>query len=582
MHSARTRFRKVASALSALAVGVAGLTAVQIPAAMAADRTFTLVGSLQNEIGCDADWAPECLDSLLQPTGTENLYAAQFTLPAGTYEYKVAVNGTWDEAYGLNGGDQNIPLVLGGETQVVFAFNDETKATSLTPLNISGDYESSDSALIKEPVREDGTDEQFYFVLTDRFADGDTTNNTAGLGNDPLVSGYDPTNKGFYNGGDIAGLRQKLDYIDGLGATAIWLTPSFKNNPVQGEGENASAGYHGYWITDFTQIDPHLGTNEELKALIDDAHARGIKVYFDIITNHTADLIDNKEKDYSYVEQADVPYRDADGVEFLIQDFAGANEADFPTLDAETSFPRTPTVLPENANKKFPAWLNDVTLYHNRGDSTWDGESVTLGDFNGLDDLMTEHPTVVNGFVDVYQQWVDFGIDGFRIDTVKHVNFEFWETWTKEVLDYAHAKGKSDFFMFGEVFDGDPKVLSPYVRDTDMNSVLDFAFNGVATNYAKGFTAKGLSQLYASDDLYTTANKSAYSLPTFLGNHDLGRIGFHLRETNNPVQRNELAHSLMYLTRGQPVVYYGDEQGFAGLGDGKDKNARQFAGCQFQ
>ena len=87
-------------------------------------------------------------------------------------------------------------------------------------------------------------------------------------------------------------MTDKLDYIKGLGTTSIWLTPSFKNRPVQGSGANASAGYHGYWITDFTQIDPHLGTNAEMKTLIAKAHAKGMKVFFDIITNHTADVID--------------------------------------------------------------------------------------------------------------------------------------------------------------------------------------------------------------------------------------------------------------------------------------------------
>ena len=99
--------------------------------------------------------------------------------------------------------------------------------------------------------------------------------------------------KGCYHGGDLKGLLDRIDYIQGLGTTAIWLTPSFKNKAVQ--PEDNSAGYHGYWITDFTQIDPHLGTNAELQALVDAAHARGMKVYFDIITNHTADVIDYAE-----------------------------------------------------------------------------------------------------------------------------------------------------------------------------------------------------------------------------------------------------------------------------------------------
>lgn len=100
------------------------------------------------------------------------------------------------------------------------------------------------------------TDENFYFVMADRFSNGDTANDDGGLGQDPMVSGFDPTRKGFYNGGDLAGLLDKIDYIQGLGTTSIWLTPSFKNKAVQ--PEDNSAGYHGYWITDFTQIDPHL------------------------------------------------------------------------------------------------------------------------------------------------------------------------------------------------------------------------------------------------------------------------------------------------------------------------------------
>ena len=104
-------------------------------------------------------------------------------------------------------------------------------------------------------------------------------------------SGFDPTGKGWYHGGDLKGLTSRIDYIQDLGTTAIWLTPSFKNKAVQDNAGFPSAGYHGYWVTDFTQIDPHLGTNDDLRALVDAAHARGMKVYFDIITNHTADVI---------------------------------------------------------------------------------------------------------------------------------------------------------------------------------------------------------------------------------------------------------------------------------------------------
>ena len=188
------------------------------------------------------------------------------------------------------------------------------------------------------------TDQDFYFVMGDRFANGDPANDTGGLGGDRLVTGFDPTRKGFYNGGDLDGLRSKLDYIQGLGTDAIWLTPIFKNKPVQLE-DGPSAGYHGYWITDFTQVDPHLGTNQDLAELVDAAHDRGMKVFFDIITNHTADVIGYAEGDRRpYVSKDAVPYRDAAGQPFDDRDYAGTSS--FPALDPATSFPYEPGARP--------------------------------------------------------------------------------------------------------------------------------------------------------------------------------------------------------------------------------------------
>ncbi|MET0735603.1 MAG: pullulanase-type alpha-1,6-glucosidase [Microbacterium sp.] len=567
--SARVR-RSTAVLASAALILTGGLVAVA-PAASAAEHTYALVGNLQSEIGCPDDWQPECAESELTLTETENVYAAEFEVPAGVYEYKVALDDTWDVSYGLNGGSDNIPLTVAGPSTLRFLVDAVSHKVGVEVVSLSAGYTAADDALVADPVRQPGDGKQFYFVMTDRFANGDGSNDTAGIIGDRLASGFDPTDKGFYNGGDIAGLREQLDYIAGLGTTAIWLTPSFKNKPVQGSGADASAGYHGYWITDFTQIDPHLGTNAELQAFIAEAHLKDIDVYFDIITNHTADVISYTEGQYTYIDKLTEPYRDAGGATFDPATYAGTDT--FPPLDAATSFPYTPTVTAAEEDVKVPAWLNDVTLYHNRGDSTYEGESTTYGDFSGLDDLMTENPAVVDGFVDVYEDWIDLGIDGFRIDTAKHVNFEFWETWSQEVLDYAHAAGKPDFFMFGEVYDADPTKLSPYVRKTDMNSVLDFTFQQQALNYAKGLSAKNLQSLFAGDDYYTTTDSSATALPTFLGNHDMGRVGFFLKDAPQRVERDELAHELLFLSRGQPVVYYGDEQGFMGLGN--DKSARQ-------
>jgi glycosidase len=435
----------------------------------------------------------------------------------------------------------------------------------------------------KHSLRTAVTDEDFYFVMADRFQNGSTANDTGGLGSDPAVSGFDPTNKGYYHGGDLKGLASELDYVQGLGTDSIWLTPSFKNKAVQ--PEDKSAGYHGYWITDFTQIDPHLGTNADLSALVTAAHARGMKVYFDIITNHTADVIGYQSgARQPYVSKDAVPYKTASGTPFDDRDYAGTNS--FPAMDAQTSFPYVPVLDPAEENLKVPAWLNDTTLYHNRGDTTFTGENSQYGDFFGLDDLFTENPKVVNGMIDIYRTWVgDFGIDGFRIDTMKHVNDEFWQAFSPGILRYAHRHGKPDFFMFGEVaLDGSGPAqkafTSHYTTTNKVQAILDFPFQDAARNYAsRGQSAAALSQFFVNDDWYTDADSNAYELPTFLGNHDMGRIGRFVGVDNpgstaaEQLQRDQLAHELMYFSRGNPVIYYGDEQGFTG--DGGDQDARQ-------
>ncbi|WP_326763091.1 pullulanase-type alpha-1,6-glucosidase [Streptomyces phaeochromogenes] len=443
----------------------------------------------------------------------------------------------------------------------------------------------SDAALAKTPARNDLTREQFYFVLPDRFANGDTSNDKGGLTGSRLETGYDPTDKGFYQGGDLKGLTKKLDYIKDLGTTAIWMAPIFKNQPVQGTGKDASAGYHGYWITDFTQVDPHFGTNADLERLIDKAHDKGMKVFFDVITNHTADVVDYKEKSYSYLSKGAFPYLTKDGEPFDDADYADADGAgDFPSVGSG-SFPRTPVVPAEKKNVKVPSWLNDTSMYHNRGDSTFAGENSTYGDFGGLDDLWTERPEVVSGMEKIYQRWVrDYDIDGFRIDTVKHVNTEFWTQWATALDKYAAQQGRDDFFMFGEVYSADTSITSPYVTEGRLDSTLDFPFQDAARAYAsQGGSAKRLASVFGDDYKYTTDKANAYEQVTFLGNHDMGRIGTFLKQDNpnasdaELVKKDRLANELMFLGRGNPVVYYGDEQGFTGAGGDKDARQTMFA-----
>ncbi|MFB7785060.1 pullulanase-type alpha-1,6-glucosidase [Streptomyces vinaceus] len=437
----------------------------------------------------------------------------------------------------------------------------------------------SDAKLAAEPARHDLTREQFYFVLPDRFANGDPRNDTGGLAGGRLETGLDPTDKGFYQGGDLKGLTDRLDYIKGLGTTAIWMAPIFKNQPVQGKGADVSAGYHGYWITDFTQVDPHFGTNADLERLIDKAHAKGMKVFFDVITNHTADVVDYREQSYSYLSKGAFPYLTKDGVPFDDSDYADGKRK-FPAVDAE-SFSRTPFVPDAKKNLKAPAWLNDPTMYHDRGDSTFAGESSDQGDFFGLDDLWTERPEVVSGMEKIYEKWVkDFAVDGFRIDTVKHVDTGFWTQWATALDQYAAQRGRKNFFMFGEVYSADTAVTSPYVTRGRLDATLDFPLQDAIRAYAsQGAAAPRLGSVLADDYRYTTDKANAYEQVTFLGNHDMGRFGSFLKQDRpgageqELLDRYRLANELMFFSRGNPVVYSGDEQGFTGAGG--DKDARQ-------
>ncbi|MFD3543367.1 pullulanase-type alpha-1,6-glucosidase [Streptomyces sp. NPDC058662] len=452
----------------------------------------------------------------------------------------------------------------------------------------------SDARLAAEPARHDLTREQFYFVLPDRFANGDPGNDRGGLTGTRLETGLDPTDKGFYQGGDLKGLTDRLDYIKGLGTTAIWMAPIFKNQPVQGKGNDVSAGYHGYWITDFTQVDPHFGTNADLERLIDKAHGKGMKVFFDVITNHTADVVDYREASYGYLSKGAFPYLTKDGVPFDDADYAdgaagkrdrpGSPAPRFPGTDTE-SFPRTPFVPAGKEKAKVPSWLNDPAMYHNRGDSTFAGESSEQGDFFGLDDLWTERPEVVEGMEKIYEKWVrDFDIDGFRIDTVKHVNTGFWTQWATALDKYAAQRGRDDFFMFGEVYSADTAVTSPYVTRGRLDATLDFPLQDAIRAYAsQGAAAGRLASVLGDDYRYTTDKANAYEQVTFLGNHDMGRFGTFLKQDRpgageaELLARYRLANELMFFSRGNPVVYSGDEQGFTGAGGDKDSRQPLFA-----
>ena len=237
---------------------------------------------------------------------------------------------------------------------------------------------------------------------------------------------------------------------------------------------------------------------------------------------------------------------------------------------------------PAEQNLKVPAWLNDVTLYHNRGDTTFVGENSYYGDFFGLDDLFTENPRVVRGMIDIYKTWIrDFGVDGFRIDTMKHVNDEFWQEFGPEVLGLrqaARASASSSCSARSSTPRRASRRTSPPATGCRRCST-SRSRTRPATSPRAAADRRELTTFFAGDDWYTDADSNVYQLPTFLGNHDMGRIGGFV-QADNPgagdaewVARDRLAHELMYFSRGNPVVYYGDEQGFTGCGG--DQVARQ-------
>ena len=360
------------------------------------------------------------------------------------------------------------------------------------------------------------------------------------------------------------------------------MAPIFKNKAVQGPPGQESAAYHGYWVTDFLSVDPHLGTEAEFKALVDAAHARGIKVYMDIIVNHTADVIQYREcgiQACGYRSRADYPYqRDGKNPGFAGDHVRTAEN--FAKL-TDPAFAYTPWVPEAEKAVKKPAWLNDPIYYHNRGNSTFMDESATMGDFVGLDDVMTENPRVVAGMIEIFGSWIDrFKVDGFRIDTARHVNPEMWQAFVPAMLERARANGIPNFHIFGEVALNNVSELAEHTRVDKLPAVLDFAFTDAVNQVAGGKAGtRMLATLFEADSLYEGGPAMARQLPTFIGNHDQGRAGLFLRQYNPEasldelLERSKLAHAMLMLLRGVPTIYSGDEQGF--IGDGNDQDARE-------
>lgn len=382
---------------------------------------------------------------------------------------------------------------------------------------------SGNNARAGTPSPADWRDKTIYQIVTDRFFDGDPSNNA-------IEGEYDPSDGYKIHGGDWQGIEEKLDYIQGLGATAIWISPVQKNSWAE---------YHGYSIRDYYAMAPHFGGMTALRSLVDAAHARGISIILDVIPNHCGNMIDSADPSYP--------------------DFH--NPGDYTLRWRDSSVKPAPP-------------FDNLSWYHNNGhiDNYIDPNQI-LGELWGLDDLKTEEASVRDALNAAHKWLIDTtDADGFRIDTVKHVELSFWQQFGPEIHSYAaDSLGKSDFFLFGEVFDGSPynngiytgtQAGGPYALD----SVLWYPMYWTAGSvFRSGGNTEWLSSVYSDSTYYDPDARSRLVL--FLDNHDNSRFMGYGSDAQRDEAKAKLALAWQHTSLGIPCVYYGMEQEFDGGSD---------------
>lgn len=381
--------------------------------------------------------------------------------------------------------------------------------------------------------------QNIYQIITDRFYDGDTSNDNA-------EGTYAPSNPTGVHGGDFEGIEQKLDYIKALGATAIWISPIVLNT----EGQ-----FHGYSAWNFYEVAPHWGSITNLQNLVQAAHARGLLVIDDIVVNHAGDLVKSSGSTFNYPTGYTLSYRN--------------NSKTYPA--------------PFNLTATNPSLTN---LFHNYGNIADynNNTQVLLGWLSGLNDFRTETPYVQSNMAAIYEYWIQqIGFDGFRVDTALEVDMGCWQSFCPAIHSYAATNGNTNFFMFAEADNSSETVVAPYTGTEGggpfkFDSVVDYPLydNAIQSVFA---TATGATSLIQSHYNYVDAfydPASRMQLVTFLDNHDNPRF-LSTSEANNNTNRLEVALAFLYTSRGIPCLYYGTEQGFDGTTDPNDRED-MFAG----
>lgn len=426
----------------------------------------------------------------------------KFTVNQDENEKKLEVASASIDVSSL-GGSSALAIVPDLQAVTISATTDTTLGKKTLPIVVTDQYgnEYTTSVQVEVAARNKKNADDFdwdesviYFMVTDRFFDGNESNNTASG-----AKTYGKDNAGLYHGGDFAGITQKLDYLEDLGINTIWITPIVENIPgvtVTDTGKEDvpyNAAYHGYWASDFTKLNPTLGTKEEFQTLIDQAHNRGIRIMVDIVVNHAG-----------YDTEFGNMIRSGDDV------VSGSDQKD---------------------------------------------------SLSNLPDFRTEDPAVSAQLVKWQTQWVkDFGIDYFRVDTVKHVENDTWAE-----LKNALTEVDSDFKMIGEYAGGGYASNGNTLGTGEMDSDLDFDFNDQATNFVKGNISSVESFLTSRNSVLN----NTYMTGQFLGSHD--EDGFKKKLLDGGMAEDAataasmVAASLQITAKGQPVIYYGEEIGQTGL-----------------
>ncbi len=420
----------------------------------------------------------------------------------------------------------------------------------------------------------DWRDEVLYQVLVDRFANGDI-NNDARVQAGALAR---------YQGGDWKGIEDHLDYFVSLGVTTLWISPIVRNVETDADVD----GYHGYWAQDLTELNPHFGDLAALRSMIANAHDLGLKVVLDIVTNHMGQVF---YYDMNLNGHPDI-YIGGTGSSSPITRVSEFDpDWDPRGVQASTSLGnagRAPIIfIQDPAIQRVPpapGILGTARAYHGFGrilDYNVDAQRL-LGDFpGGLKDVATEIPEVRDTMVDAYARWVELtDLDGFRIDTVKHVEHEFWQVFTAGIRKRLAAHGKNNFMMFGEAFDGNDTLLGSFTKKGELDSVFYFSqhfqvFRDIFQNAHDPKQQKGTAQITS---LWESRTKNYSNDPqdmgigvaprkalvNFLDNHDVSRFLFDA-QMDTAALRNAL--TLMLTEEGIPCLYYGTEQEFSGGND---------------